>query len=82
MIKEIKSQPGWAGGSLEPSKTALVNLSQPDGWPKRTPKHSKNISNNKEITISILEPINPGMNKEEFLAVLENKIYSELDKIN
>ena len=46
-------------------------------WPKNKP-----LSNNKEITISILEPINPGMNKEEFLAVLENKIYSELDKIN
>ena len=47
--KGIKSQPGWAGGSLEPSKTALVNLSQPDGWPKSTPKHSKNISNNNII---------------------------------
>ena len=46
-------------------------------WPKNMP-----LSHNKTITISILKPIKPGLNKEEFLYFLENNIYSELDKIN
>ena len=46
-------------------------------WPK-----NKSLSNNKTITISILNPIDPSLNKEEFLNLLENNIYSELDKIN
>ena len=37
---------------------------------------------NKIITISILKSIEPGLGKEEFLNILENNIYSELDKIN
>ena len=46
-------------------------------WPK-----NKSLSSNKTITISILNPIGPGLNKEEFLNLLENNIYSELDRIN
>ena len=43
-------------------------------WPKRGIKNNK-----RTITISILEPIHPGMSKDEFLENLENCIYSELD---
>ena len=46
-------------------------------WPK---KGKKNI--NREIIISILKPIETGMNKEVFIKILEQKIYSELDAIN
>ena len=46
-------------------------------WPKKGPK-----STHKTITISILEPIIPGMSKDEFLEKLEHAIYSELDLIN
>ena len=46
-------------------------------WPK-----NKSLSRNKTITVSILNPIDPGLNKEEFLNLLENNIYSELDRIN
>ena len=46
-------------------------------WPK-----NKSLSSNKTISISILKPINTGLNKNDFLNVLENNIYSELDKIN
>ena len=46
-------------------------------WPKNGFKKS-----NKNIIISILDPIKPGLSKEEFIQVLENKIYNELDKIN
>ena len=46
-------------------------------WPKKGPKNS-----NQEITISILPKINSGMNKDEFIKNLEEKIYSELDKMN
>ena len=46
-------------------------------WPK---KGKKNI--NREIIISILKPIETGMNKEVFIKILEQKIYSELDVIN
>ena len=42
----------------------------------------KGIKNtNKVITVSILDPIKPGLQKEEFLQVLEKKIYNELDLI-
>jgi len=46
-------------------------------WPK-----SKPLSNNKTITISILKPISPGLDKEKFINLLQNNIYSELDKMN
>ena len=46
-------------------------------WPKNRP-----LKGNKIITISILKSIEPGLSKEEFLNILENNIYSELDKIN
>ena len=43
-------------------------------WPKKGLKNSK-----KTITISILKPIPPGLKKEEFIKILANNIYSELD---
>ena len=46
-------------------------------WPKNGHKHS-----HKTITISILEPINAGLSKEEFIKILEKKIYSELDLLS
>ena len=46
-------------------------------WPKKGPKNT-----HKTITISILDPIIPGMSKDEFLEKLEHAIYSELDLIN
>ena len=46
-------------------------------WPKKGIKIAK-----KTITISILPKIDYGMEKEYFLKNLEEKIYSELDKIN
>ncbi len=46
-------------------------------WPKKGIKIS-----NKEIIISILKPINPGLKKERFMQDLEQSIYSELNLIN
>jgi len=46
-------------------------------WPK---KGSKKI--NTILTISILKPIEPGLEKEIFLKELEDAIYSELDGLN
>ena len=46
-------------------------------WPKKGTKKS-----HKTITVSILTPINSGMEKENFLQNLENKIYSELNLLN
>ena len=46
-------------------------------WPKKGRKIS-----NKEITISVLKPINPGLSKNNFIKTLEENIYSELDLIN
>ena len=46
-------------------------------WPKSGKKKI-----NKEVTISILKPIEYGLNKEDFLNILEKNIYDELDKIN
>ena len=46
-------------------------------WPKRGLK-----SSHKTITISILKPIEAGLPKEEFIKILENSIYSELNLLN
>ena len=46
-------------------------------WPKNKP-----LKGNKIITISILKSIEPGLDKKKFLNILENNIYSELDKVN
>ena len=43
-------------------------------WPKKGLKHS-----GRTITISILKPIEPGISKEEFVKILENDIYAELN---
>ena len=45
-------------------------------WPKYGKKNS-----NRNITISILKPINPGLTKEIFLNTLQKEIYSELDTL-
>ena len=45
-------------------------------WPKKGRKQS-----NKTITISILKPIKANHTKEDFMNILENNIYSELDFI-
>ena len=46
-------------------------------WPKKGQKNS-----NKVITISILKPIIAGHSKEEFIKILENNIYEELNLLN
>jgi len=46
-------------------------------WPKNGLKQS-----HKTITISILKPITARHSKEEFIKILENTIYSELDLLN
>ncbi len=46
-------------------------------WPKYG-----NKTPNKTITISILNKINPGLEKFEFLKTVEEKIYTELDLMN
>jgi len=35
-----------------------------------------------KITVSFLEPIKPGLSKDEFIKSLENKIYDEIEKIS
>jgi 1-acyl-sn-glycerol-3-phosphate acyltransferase len=46
-------------------------------WPKEGVK-----STNKQITVSILKPIDSGLSKEDFIKILEETIYSELNVIN
>ena len=46
-------------------------------WPKNGQKQG-----NKQIIISILPQINFGMEKNEFIKNLEEKIYTELNNIN
>tara|TARA_B100000767_G_C19718915_1_gene516320 strand:+ start:825 stop:1526 length:702 start_codon:yes stop_codon:yes gene_type:complete len=46
-------------------------------WPKQESKKS-----NRKITISILPPINYDLNNDNFVKNLEEKIYTELDRIN
>jgi 1-acyl-sn-glycerol-3-phosphate acyltransferase len=46
-------------------------------WPKKGLKNS-----NKIITVSILKPIIAGHSKDEFIKILENNIYEELNLLN
>ncbi len=46
-------------------------------WPKKGEKKL-----NKEIIVSILKPISPGLEKDQFIEKLEREIYSELDFMN
>ncbi len=46
-------------------------------WPKSGIKQSY-----RTITISILKPINAGLPKEDFIKILQNKIYTELNYLN
>ena len=54
-----------------------IAINSGNTWPKNG---SKQI--NKFLTVSILKPIEPGLEKEIFLRKLENVIYSELDFLN
>ena len=55
-------------------KCQPVAINSGEVWPKKG-----HVKSNKPITISILEPINPGMKSDEFTNIIEKKIYSELD---
>ena len=46
-------------------------------WPKNSI-----LKPNLSLTISILKPIEPGLNKDVFIKNLEENIYAELDKLN
>ena len=46
-------------------------------WPKKG-----SLNSNLKLTISILNPIDIGMNKNIFLKTLQENIYSELDNLN
>ena len=54
-----------------------IAINSGNTWPKHG---SKKI--NKTITISILKPIEPGLEKKTFLKQLEQSIYSELDTLS
>ena len=46
-------------------------------WPKKKKKKS-----HRTITVSILKPIEAGISKDEFIKILEDNIYSELNLLN
>ncbi len=53
-----------------------VALNSGSVWPK-----NGKLKLNKTLTVSILDPISPGMNSDEFLNSLQKNIYEEIDKI-
>ena len=54
-----------------------IAINSGNTWPKKGSKKIKTT-----LTISILKPIEPGLEKAIFLKELENAIYSELDILN
>jgi len=58
-------------------KCIPIALNSGNVWPKKGPKKT-----NSQITISILKPIMPNMEKDLFIKEVENLIYSEIKKIN
>ena len=53
-----------------------VALNSGSVWPK-----NGKLKLNKTLTVSILDPISPGINPDEFLNLLQKNIYKEIDKI-
>ncbi len=53
-----------------------VALNSGSVWPK-----NGKLKPNKTITISILDPIKPNMDSDEFISTLEKNIYEEIDKL-
>ena len=53
-----------------------VALNSGSVWPK-----NGKLKLNKTLTVSILDPISPGINPDEFLNLLQKNIYEEIDKI-
>ena len=58
-------------------KCQPVAINSGNDWPKSGMKIP-----NKTLTISILEPIDSGIDSKEFLKILQNSIYKELDNIS
>ncbi len=54
-----------------------VALNSGSVWPK-----NGKLKINKTLTVSILDPIRPGINPDEFLNLLQKNIFEEIDKIN
>ena len=54
-----------------------IAINSGNTWPKKG-----TTKNNTILTVSILKPIEPGLEKEVFIKPLENTIYSELDVLN
>ena len=57
-------------------KCQPVVMNSGDIWPKEG-----KMSYNKELKISILNPVNSGMKNDEFIKSLENSMYKELDRL-
>ena len=53
-----------------------VALNSGSVWPK-----NGKLKSNKILTVSILDPISPGLNSDEFINILQKNIYEEIDKI-
>ena len=53
-----------------------VALNSGSVWPK-----NGKLKPNKTLIISILDPIRPSMNSDEFINILQKNIYEEIDKI-
>ena len=58
-------------------KCQPVAINSGNVWPK-----DGSLKSNKLITVSILKPVEPGINSDEFINIIEQNIYSELDIIN
>ena len=56
-------------------KCLPVIINSGEVWPK-----NGSLNSNQKITISILEPIRPGIENKEFLNFLQNKMYDVLNK--
>jgi len=54
-----------------------IALNSGNVWPKKGI-----IKYPGKITISLLKPINPGLGRDEFIQILENKIYDEIQNIS
>ena len=54
-----------------------IALNSGNVWPKKGI-----IKYPGKITISLLDPIKPGLSKDEFIKILENKIYEEIKNIS
>ena len=75
-LDDVKSR-GYLNCGVSETRVGFTDINSENIWTKKG-----KLKPNKNLTISILKPIESGLNKDIFLQNLQDNIYFELDSLN